>query len=190
VSRRTYLAAAFLLLALPAASEAQWGAAAGVRSVSGHSGADGSEDRDGVELRGQFYRTLSPRVTLRGEVTYTQMRTPAVDAAGRYTINENGFELGLTAHRPFAVALAQGYLLAGPVASFRAACGVDSHFDPNGRVPCAGEATSGLGLSGGVGVREFGGDDLEWAAELRLMRGTVAAAGGTLVSISVGVRRR
>jgi hypothetical protein len=190
VSPRPHLAAAVLLLALPVASEAQWGAAAGVRSVSGHGGADGGGDRSGVELRGQFDRTVSPRLTLRGEVAYTQMHTPAEDAAGRYTINENGFELGLTAHRPFAVALAQGYLLAGPVASFRAACGVDSHVDPNGRVPCAGEAKAGLGLSGGVGVRELGGDDLEWAAELRVMRGTVAAAGGTLVSISVGVRRR
>ena len=165
---------------------AQWGAAAGVRSVAGPR--DGN--RNGIELRGVYDRDLHPRLTLRGELAYTQMRTPAVDAAGRYKVNENGFELALAARVPFRVALAEAYLLTGPVAAFRAACGVDSHFDPNGRVPCAGDATSRLGIQTGIGLRGLGGDGLDWMAEVRLMRGTVAAAGGSLVAIGVGLQRR
>ena len=180
-------AAIAFVLALPAAASAQLGAAAGVRSVSG--GAASAGDRNGIELRGLFDRSVSARLALRADLAYTQMRTPALDAAGRYKINENGFELGVSARVPVRVALAQAYLLAGPVASFRATCGVDSHFDPNGRVPCAGEATSRVGASVGVGVRGIEGDGFDWTAELRLLRGTVNAAGGSLVAISLGVQR-
>ena len=175
-------------LTIPGAAAAQFGAAAGIRSVS--TGSAATRDRNGVEVRGLFDRSVSARLSVRGELAYTQMRIPAVDASGRYTINENGFELGVSARVPIRVALAQAYLLAGPVASFRAACGVDSHFDPNGRVPCAGEATSRVGTTLGVGVRGFEGDGFDWTAELRLLRGTVNAAGGSLVALSLGVQRR
>ena len=185
---RRYLGIAVVLgLAAPSAAAAQFGAAAGIRSASTGSAATG--DRNGVEVRGLFDRPVSARLSLRGELAYTQMRIPAVDAGGRYKINENGFELGVSARVPVRVALAQAYLVAGPVASFRATCGVDSHFDPNGRVPCAGESASRVGASVGVGVRGIEGDGFDWTAELRLIRGTVNAAGGALVAISLGVQR-
>lgn len=186
VTRVAILVAA---LGCPAVAQGQWGASAGIRSVGGQT----EEDRNGVELRGLYDRPLTERISWRGELTYTQMRTPASDAVGRYTVNENGFEFGVSARLPVRVAIAQAYLLAGPVASFRATCGVDSHFDSNGLVPCAGDRTSALGWQAGLGLAGLGGgepSDLDWSAELRLMRGTVAASGGSLVAISVGVRRR
>ncbi|MDQ8146127.1 MAG: outer membrane beta-barrel protein [Gemmatimonadota bacterium] len=186
-----------LALSVPAASvHAQTGAGvvAGIRSVSGASGAQGDGTQDGIELRGLLERPIraggSTTPSWRIELAYTQLQKPREDVLGRYSVNENGFELGASLRVPVRVALAQAYLLAGPVLSYRAACGVDSHFDSNGRVPCEGERTSAAGAAAGVGVRGIAGDRLDWIGEVRLMRGTVNAAGGTLLAIGVGFQRR
>ena len=188
------LALGLCVATAPLPAQAGGGVVAGIRSVSGAPGAQGDGAQEGIELRGLLERPVgaggSTAPAWRIELAYTQMQQPREDALGRYSVNENGFELGASFRLPVRVALAQAYLLAGPVLSFRAACGVDSHVDSNGRVPCEGERTSAVGASAGVGVRGIAGDRLDWIGEVRLMRGTVNAASGTLLAIGVGFQRR
>lgn len=186
-----------LALGVPAGrADGQIGVAIGTRGVTSAQVSEGPTEYRGIEFRGFIDRPFGREgaepapLGARLELGYTQMRKPRTDGLGRYEVNENGFELGVLARLQARLALAQTYVLAGPVLSFRAACGVDSLVDSNGRVPCAGESTSSLGGTLGLGVRGSSDGSMDWLGEVRLMRGTVNAAGGTLISIGVGVQRR
>ena len=173
---------------------AQPAVAAGVRTVvgahdPGH--VDGADAIPGLEVRSWYDgRTRRASWRWRTEVAYTQLRRPRQDALGRYTLNENGFDLHVGLRRAFRVATATGYTVAGPVHSIRAACGVDSNIDGNGRVPCPDRPTQRLGGLLGVGLRVTSGSTYEWLVEGRVLRGTVGAPTGTTFSFSVGLQRR
>lgn len=196
--RRLCAIAVLALVSTGGAAEAQSrsgvGVLAGIRIVTGTANGPSQGTQEGVELRGMLERPLRPgiptSISWRLELAYSQLQKPRSDTLGRYSINENGFELGAALRIPVHLALAQAYLIAGPVLSFRAACGVDSHFDSNGRVPCEGARTTAAGVSGGLGVRGVSGARLDWVGEVRLMRGTVTAGDGTVLAISAGFQRR
>ena len=177
------------LVALSATADAQLGGAAGLRSAS-NGGSERNGTRTGVELRGFYDRARSTRVGLRAEFGYNQMAYQRQDPTERYRVNENGFELALQARVPFALAGTSLYALAGPVASFRAACGVDSFDDPNGRVPCGEGATSQVGWGAGLGVRgQLPDPSLRWVAEARVLGGVTSGVGGTVLALSIGIQR-
>ena len=178
-----------VLLALAAPAEAQLGGAAGFRSAS-NGGSERNGARSGVELRGFYDRAISARWGVRGEFGYNQMAYQRQDPTERYRVNENGFEVGLHARIPFALAGASLYALGGPIASFRAACGVDSFDDPNGRVPCGEGETSLIGWGAGLGVRgQMPDPSLRWVAEARVLGRVTSGVGGTVLALSVGVQR-
>lgn len=174
---------------LAAPGDAQLGGAAGFRSAS-DGGSERNGTRTGVELRGFYDRTLTSRVGLRAELGYNQMAYQRENPTERYRVNENGFELALQARVPFALAGTSVYALGGPIASFRAACGVDSHFDSNGRVPCGEGATSQVGWGAGLGVRgQLPDPSLRWVAEARVLGRVTSGVGGTVLALSVGIQR-
>ena len=174
---------------LAAPANAQLGGAAGFRSAS-NGGSERNGTRSGIELRGFFDRAISARWGVRGEFGYNQMAYQRQDPTERYRVNENGFELALQARVPFALAGASLYALGGPIASFRAACGVDSHFDSNGRVPCGEGVTSQVGWGAGLGVRgQLPDPSLRWVAEARVLGGVTSGVGGTVLALSVGIQR-
>ena len=178
---------AVVVLAAPA--DAQLGGAAGFRSAS-NGGSERNGTRSGIELRGFYDRAISARWGVRGEFGYNQMAYQRQDPTERYRVNENGFEVGLQARVPFALAGASLYALGGPVASFRSACGVDSFDDPNGRVPCGEGATSQIGWGAGLGVRgQMPDPSLRWVAEARVLGGVTSGVGGTVLALSVGIQR-
>lgn len=177
------------LLALTAPAQAQLGGAAGFRSAS-NGGSERNGTRTGVELRGFYDRTLSSRWGLRAELGYNQMAYQRQDPSERFRVNENGFEVGLQARVPFALAGASLHALGGPIASFRSACGVDSFDDPNGRVPCGEGETSQIGWGAGLGVRgQMPDPSLRWVAEARVLGGVTSGVGGTVLALSVGIQR-
>jgi len=177
------------LVALSTSTEAQLGGAAGFRTAS-NGGSERNGTRNGVELRGFYDRAVSSRWGLRAELGYNQMAYQRQDPTERYRVNENGFEVGLQARVPFALAGASLYALGGPVASFRSACGVDSFDDPNGRVPCGEGATSQVGWGAGLGVRgQMPDPSLRWVAEARVLGGVTSGVGGTVLALSVGIQR-
>ena len=185
--------AAFLplvaLVALAAPADAQFGGAAGLRSAS-NGGSERNGTRTGVELRGFYDRAIYSRWGLRAELGFNQMAYQRQDPKERYRVNENGFEVGLQARVPFALAGASLYALGGPVASFRSACGVDSTLDPNGRVPCGDGETSQIGWGAGLGVRGHLPDpSLRWVAEARVLGRVTSGVGGTVLALSVGIQR-
>ncbi len=178
---------AIALLAAPA--DAQLGGAAGFRSAS-NGGSERNGTRSGIELRGFYDRTIMARWGVRGEFGYNQMAYQRQDPTERYRVNENGFEVGLQARVPFALAGASLYALGGPIASFRSACGVDSFDDPNGRVPCGEGATSQVGWGAGFGVRgQMPDPSLRWVAEARVLGRVTSGVGGTVLALSVGIQR-
>lgn len=180
---------ALALLFLASSAEAQLGGAIGFRSA-GDGGAPQNGTRDGVELRGFYDRDLSARWGIRAELGYNQVSFQRQDPTERYQVNENGFELALQARVPFSVAGASLYALVGPVASFRAACGVDSFEDPNGRVPCGEGETSLVGVGSGVGIRgQLPDARLRWVAEARVLGRVTSGAGGSVLALSVGLQR-
>lgn len=177
------------LVAFAAPTEAQLGGAVGFRSAS-NGGSERNGTRTGVELRGFYDRAHSSRWGLRAELGYNQMAYQRQDPTERYRVNENGFEVGVQARIPFALAGASLYALGGPIASFRAACGVDSFDDPNGRVPCGEGATAQVGWGAGIGVRGPMPDPtLRWVAEARVLGRVTSGVGGTVLALSVGIQR-
>lgn len=179
---------ALLSTALPL--QAQLGGAAGFRSAS-NGGSERNGTRTGIELRGIYDHAVSQRWELRAELGYNQMAYQRQDPTERYRVNENGFELGLQTRVPFTLAGAMLYATAGPMASHRSACGVDSFDDPNGRVPCGEGAIALIGWAAGLGARGPLPDPrLQWLAEARLLNRVTAGVGGSVLSLSVGVQRR
>ncbi|MEX2181695.1 MAG: hypothetical protein WD771_06600 [Gemmatimonadaceae bacterium] len=178
------------LALLPTAAAAQWGVAGGVRTGSGGDGSDANGVRRGVEGRVFHDRALgADRLAVRAELAYNQMQYDRDDAGTRFQIAENGFELLAAVRADLRGALTGLYLTAGPVASFRAACGTSSIYDSNGRVACAEGDTYLTGYALGAGFT--------WPAarsdvlfEIRYMGHVTAANGRQLVAIGVGVRQK
>ena len=129
--RRIAACAAVGLAALalaPSAAAAQWGVAGGVRAASGGDGSASNSGRAGFEGRVFFDRALPATgeqrtFAIRGEFAYNQMQYDRDDSGTRFQVAENGFEFLVVARAAFRGALTGGYVTAGPVASFRAACG-------------------------------------------------------------------
>ena len=177
------------LLAFSTPVLAQLGGTAGYRSAS-DGGTNRNGTRSGVELRGFYDHAIADRFGVRMELGYNQMAYRRQDPMERYRVNENGFEMGVLARLPFSIAGESLYATGGPIASFRSACGVDSLFDSNGRVPCGEGDTTLLGWSAGIGVRGVLPDQsLRWIAEARILDGVTSGAGSSVVSLSVGIQR-
>jgi hypothetical protein len=181
---------ALATLAAARTAHAQFGAAAAFRIQAQDAGSERNDDRTGIDFRVLYDRPVGPRLGVRGEVAYTQMHYRRNDPGARFRVNENGVEVSAQARVPLQLPQGELYLLGGPVASFRAACGVDSAFDSNGRVACGEGDTYLTGWTAGLGVRGIGGARLDWIAEVRLLGNVTAAQGGSLVALSVGFQRR
>lgn len=193
-ARRAALAVATLTAALalsPALAQAQLGGAVGIRDASGDTGNDANGDRRGVEARVMYDGTITNTLGWRIEGAYNQMQFQRTDGALRFQVNENGFEFILAARAEIrAGALTGAYLTAGPVASFRAACGTSSLNDSNGRVACDEGETYLTGYAVGAGVRWMAFPRSDFTLEARYMGNTTAAQGQRLIAVSVGLRRR
>lgn len=189
--RKCALTALALAALAPAVAFAQLGAAVGVRDASGDTGNDANGDRRGFEARVMYDRDFTRSFGWRAEAAYNQMQFQRTDGALRFQVNENGFEFILAARAEIrAGALTGAYVTAGPVASFRAACGASSLFDSNGRVACNEGETYLTGYAVGAGVRWMAFQRSDLTLEARLMGNTTAAQGQQLIALSVGVRRR
>ena len=198
ISRHVALCAGVSVAALalsPSIAAAQWGFAGGVRVASGGDGSASNSGRTGFEGRVFFDRALpaapgdqSP-FGIRGEFAYNQMQYDRDDGGARFQVAENGFELIVAARAEFRRALTGGYVTAGPVASFRAACGASSLYDSNGRVACAEGDTylTGYALGAGYVLPAARSNVL---IELRYLGNVTAANGRQLLAISVGLSRR
>ena len=187
------LLALFTVLATlaPVPLEAQLGGALGVRVITRASESVRDSERRGYEGRVYFDRSISSRFGFRGELAYTQMQYLRAADTVRFQVAENGFELLAQAtssmqHGTFTGA----FVSAGPVASFRAACGSLGRFDPNGRPACGPGDTFLIGYALGAGYRWPTSRANDFTLELRYLGNITAAAGGQLISISFGVRRR
>ena len=185
------LTGAALLAALPYAAGAQWGGALGFRVPTQTTERVRNTVRSGYEARLYYDHDLSPRWGIRGEAAYTQMQFRRDVDSAQFKVSENGFEFLAQARAmipdgPFAGAFAT----AGPVASFRAACGTYGTHDSNGRVPCDEGDTFLVGWAVGGGYRWPTGRRHDYTLEFRYLGHVTAAGGGQLVAIAFGVRRR
>jgi hypothetical protein len=189
--RAGILSLACTLALAPAPLAAQWGGALGVRIITASSESVRNSERRGYEARVYYDRALAPRLGLRGELAYTQMQFQRDADTVRFQVAENGFELLVSArtaiqHGPFTGA----FVSVGPVASFRAACGSHGRFDSNGRVVCDEGETFLVGYALGAGYHWPSSGRNDFTLEMRFVGHVTAAAGGQVLAISFGLRRR
>lgn len=183
------LAAALALAASPA--QAQWAAALGYRALNGTESDSANYDRRGYEARLMFDRTITPVFAWRGELTYTQMQFDRDEGGGPFQVSENGVELALAGRAEFiegAFTGIYGYL--GPIASYRAVCGVSGSVAPTGRVACDGGDVYRTGYQVGGGFLWPYSPNRDLIFELRYVGNVTAAAGRSLLAVSVGIRGR
>lgn len=180
-----------VLIMAPASLAAQWGGALGVRVITQTSESVRNSERRGYEGRIYYDHDLSPRFGVRGELAYTQMQFQRDADTIRFQVAENGFEVLLQARTAVLGGTFSGaFATAGPVASFRAACGAYGVFDSNGRVVCDEGDTFLVGYALGAGYRWPTSRGSDFTIEIRYLGHVTAAAGGQLLAISFGARRR
>lgn len=189
VGRLVLLAAALALTAAPA--QAQWAAALGYRALNGAESDTANYDRRGYEARLMFDRALTPAFAWRAELTYTQMQFDRDEGDGPFQVAENGVELAFAGRAEFVDGAFTGiYGYVGPIASYRAVCGVSGSVAPTGRVACDGNETYRTGYQLGGGFRWPYSPNRDIIFELRYVGNVTAAAGRSLLAVSVGLRAR
>lgn len=177
------------LTAAPAA--AQWGAALGVRSVSGTETVAANSNRRGFELRAFWDGDITPRLGWRADVAGIQMQYQRDDGTQRFPVSENSIEISAAARAEVRNGSLSGlYALAGPAYSVRVLCGTSGSFSPNGLVACDEGKTRTLGYQVGLGFASGASARRELLFEARLVDGVVAGAGNPLVALSIGLRWR
>ncbi len=190
-TKTTFVAAVAALTLAAAPAQAQWAGALGLRLLNGAESDTANYDRRGFEARAIFDRPITPPFAVRGELTYTQMQFDRDEGNGRFQVSENGFELALAGRAEFADGAFNGiYGFAGPVASYRAVCGVSGSVAPNGRVACDGNKVYRTGYQLGGGFRWPTSPKRDITLELRYVGNVTAAAGRSLLAVSVGIRGR
>lgn len=173
-----------LLLILPSSTGAQFGLAAGFRSLAGDATSGTDDDRRGFEGRVQFDRLISGAFGWRGELTGVQMQYQRDDGTDRYQVSESSIELGalLRASMPRG-AFTGVYGLVGPVTSWRLVCGASgqnsTECDPGK------EASAGYVL--GVGYQSPFTPRRDLAFEVRFSDGVIAGAGAPILTVSFGL---
>jgi hypothetical protein len=167
-------------------SRVQYGAAVEWRGQIG----DGNENTD--RRRGLAARVMAngPWFSQIGWVVdgaYSQMQYDRTDENGTLPINENGIELGGFLRHEFPrVKSARPYVIAGPVASFRMSCGIDSAFEATGFVDCENPTEFMIGWGVGAGARAGFVAGWDWFLETRVLGNVTSAAGGKLIAIGIG----
>jgi energy-coupling factor transporter ATP-binding protein EcfA2 len=127
----------------------------------------------------------------RAEIAYTPMQYQRDADTLRFKVSENGFEIGASLRAELRQGAFTGvYGMAGPLASFRALCGSSGRFDQNGRVVCDEGATSRIGYALGVGYRWQSSQTRDMSFEVRYLDNVTAAQGGSLLTVSIGIRGR
>lgn len=175
----------------PTLLQAQFGGLIGVRSAAGTSDGGRNSDRRGIEARVALDREFTERLGVRAELGFNQMQFDRTEDTLRFKVSENGFEAIVALRAEMRQGAFTGtFLTAGPVASFRAACGTSSRFDSNGRVLCDAGETFLMGYALGAGHRWATRPGREYAIELRYLSGVTAAQGKGLISMAFGIRSR
>lgn len=188
-TKLTFVAAALALAAVPA--QAQWAAALGYRALNGTESDTANYDRRGYEARVMYDYALTPALAWRGELTYTQMQFDRDEGNGPFQVSENGLELALAGRAEFVDGAFTGiYGYVGPIASYRAVCGVSGSVAPTGRVACDGGDVYRTGYQLGGGFRWPYSPNRDIIFELRYVGNVTAAAGRSLLAVSVGLRGR
>lgn len=188
-TKLTFIAAALALSAAPA--QAQWAAALGYRALNGTESDTANYDRRGYEARLIYDYAINPSLAWRGELTYTQMQFDRDEGNGPFQVSENGVELALAGRAEFADGAFTGiYGYVGPIASYRAVCGVSGSVAPTGRVACDGGDVYRTGYQVGGGFRWPYSKNRDLIFELRYVGNVTAAAGRSLLAVSVGLRGR
>jgi hypothetical protein len=191
-ARATTVAAllACATLVTPRSADAQFGGAVGVRIITSTTESTSNTERRGYEARIYYDKDLTQLFGLRGELSYVQMQFKRDVDTANFQVAENGFETGLYARREFHDGWLTGtYLTGGVVGSFRFFCGSVGIWGPHGRVACdEGENFLPGGVIG-VGTR-WPGNVNDFSFDVRYMQHTVAAGGGGLITLSLGVRGR
>lgn len=188
-TRLTFVAAALALAAVPA--QAQWAAALGYRALNGSESDSANYDRRGYEARLMYDYAFTPALAWRGELTYTQMQFDRDEGNGPFQVSENGVELALAGRAEFVDGAFTGiYGYVGPIASYRAVCGVSGSVAPTGRVACDGGDVYRTGYQLGGGFRWPYSPHRDIIFELRYVGNVTAAAGRSLLAVSVGLRAR
>jgi hypothetical protein len=186
----TLLAIAALLAVAPRSLDAQLGGAVGVRVITGTTESTRNTERRGYEARVYYDRDLTPRLGLRGEFNYVQMQFKRDVDTATFQVAENGFEVGAYLRHEILDGFAAGsYLTGGVVGSAKFFCGSVGIWAPHGRVACDEGDHFLPGAVLGAGFR-WPGNTSDFTFDLRWMQHTVAAGGGSLVSMSFGMRRR
>jgi hypothetical protein len=181
-----------LALALtPALGAAQFGGAIGVRVPTGAESNARNSERSGYEARLTYDREMTASLGWRAELSYNQMQYQRDTDTLRFRVSENGFEIGASLRGELRQGAFTGvYGMAGPLASFRALCGSSGRFDQNGRVVCDEGETARIGYALGVGYRWQSSQTRDMSFEVRYLDHVTAAQGGSLLTVSIGIRAR
>lgn len=180
-----------LCAATASAVGAQYGAAFGIRSVSGAEYSAANSERRGLEFRGTWDGDVSTTFGWRAEVSLAQMQFQRDDGTRRFKVSENSFEFAAVARASVVNGSLTGlYALIGPTFATRALCGADGQFSSNGRVACDEGDTQSLGYQVGAGYASRISAARELMFELRYLDGVIAGAGNPVVAITIGLRRR
>jgi hypothetical protein len=144
--------------------------------------------RKGLSIRIQADIPWNRHLGWRVEGSYAQVQYDRSDPLGVTPINETNLELGgfVRAFHNRNARLSP-YLLAGPLATLRASCDVDNAFGMSDLTECGGGEDFLFGWGAGVGLRLanwIGG--WGWFIESRLLGNVTSAAGGRMVTISLG----
>jgi hypothetical protein len=149
---------------------------------------DSTDRRRGLGIRLQADIPWKPYVGWRVEGGYVQVKYDMVGPLDDIPITETDFELGgfvrltlpkLSKPRP--------YIVAGAIGSLRGSCDISNAFGDAGSVRCAeGEDfLLGWGAGAGLQLREWVGG-WHWFIETKYIANVVAAAGGKMITVSIG----
>lgn len=179
-----------LLATAPAAAHAQLGGALGVRIMTNETESVRNTERRGYEARAYYDRDFTPRTGFRAEFAYVQMQFKRDVDTATFQVSENGFEVGAYLRREITDGFAAGsYVTGGVVGSAKFFCGAVGIWGPHGRVACDEGESFLPGAVLGWGYR-WPSTTNDFTFDLRWMQHTVAAGGGGLIAMSIGVRRR
>lgn len=153
---------------------------------------DSVDRRKGLAIRIQADQMFATHFGWRIEGGYAQVQYKRNDPLGQTPINETNIELGGFI-RAFPVVRQQfrAYALAGPVASLRASCDVDTGFNQTDMTPCrtTDDYLVGWGAGGGLMLANWVGG-WNWFVESKYLSNVTAAGGGNLIAISFGATGR
>jgi hypothetical protein len=177
-----------LVLAIlsPTTVHAQFAAALGFRSVNGDESATANQDRRGYEFRAQYDGPIRGALGWRAELTAVQMQFLRDMPDGRRQISENGAEASaLIQWQALDGALAGGYVVGGPTASFRLGCARSGGF-----VPCDSTPAERVGVTLGLGYRWPMTQRRDGFLEVRMSEGIAAGAGAPVWTLAFGLGLR